>query len=110
MARYSEHDRAAVDTTVDRWREDCLIHDGSLLYDGEHIWTPEAVEELYNKFNLDPQEDKERSFEQKFEAQLSEASQKTGRLAAEVVAVYLLFATDAINGPRKRELIATILS
>ena len=110
MARYSEQDRARVDGIVDRWREDCLIHDGSLLYAGEHIWKPELVEELYDHFNLDLQEDHERGFEEKFEAQLSDASQSAGRLAAELVAVYLLFATNAINGPRKRELLTTILS
>jgi hypothetical protein len=54
MARYSNHDRAAIDEIVDRWREDCLIHDGSLLYPGEHIWTSETVEALYTDFNLDP--------------------------------------------------------
>src|SRR5437762_13066377 len=105
MARYSEHDRAAIDEVVDRWRENCLIHDGSLLYPAEHIWTSETVEELYNHFNLDPQEDPERTFEQKFEAQLADASQAANRLAAETVAVYLLFAVNAINGPRKRELL-----
>ena len=110
MARYTEHDRAPLDATVDRWREDCLIHDGSLLYPGEHVWTPETVEELYEHFNLDLQEDHERSFEEKFEAQLADASQTAGRLAAELIAVYLLFATNAINGPRKRELLGTILS
>ena len=110
MARYSEHDRTLVDGIVDRWREDCLIHDRSLLYAGEHIWTPELVEELYEHFNLDLQEDHERGFEEKFEAQLADASQSAGRLAAELVAVYLLFATNAINGPRKRELLNTILS
>jgi 5-methylcytosine-specific restriction enzyme B len=110
MARFSEHDRATIDEVVDRWRKDCLIHDGSLLYPDEHIWTSETVEELYNHFNLDPQEDPERTFEQKFEAQLADASQAANRLAAEAVAVYLLFAVNAINGPRKRELLNTILS
>jgi hypothetical protein len=32
MARFSEHDRTAIDAIVDRWREDCLLHDGSLLF------------------------------------------------------------------------------
>jgi 5-methylcytosine-specific restriction protein B len=110
MAKYSEQDRAPIDEVVDRWREDCLVHDGSLLYPSERIWAIEVVEELYSHFNLDPQEDPERTFEQKFEAQLGDASQAANRLAAEVVAVYLLFASRAINGPRKRELLNTILS
>lgn len=110
MARYSNHGSAPVYAVVDRWREDCLIHDGSLLFEGEHIWTAETVEELYSHFNLDLQEDRERNFEEKFEAQLADATEATNRLAAETVAVYLLFAVNAINGPRKRELLNTILS
>lgn len=110
MARYSNHDRDPIDAIVDRWREDCLIHDGSLLFEGERIWTAQTVDELYSHFNLDLQEDPDRSFEEKFEAQLADASQAANRLAAETVAVYLLFAINAINGPRKRELLRTILS
>jgi 5-methylcytosine-specific restriction protein B len=103
MARFSEHDRRPIDGVVSRWREDCLTHDGSLLYLAEQLWTPQTVEELYEHFNLDLQEDPERSFEEKFEAQLEDASQPATRLAAEMVGVYLLFAVNAINGPRKRE-------
>lgn len=110
MARYSNHNRAPIDAVVDRWREDCLIHDGSLLFPSERIWTVENLEELYNQFNLDLQEDPERTFEEKFAAQLADVTQATNRLAAETVAVYLLFAVNAINGPRKRELLNTILS
>ena len=32
MARYTEHDRAPIDAVVERWRAECLIGDGSLLY------------------------------------------------------------------------------
>ena len=47
--------------------------------------------------NLDLQEDPDRSFEEKFEAQLADASQAANRLAAEAVGVYLLFAVNAID-------------
>ena len=68
------------------------------------------MDELYAQFNLDLQEDHDRGIEEKFEAQLSDGGQDVGRLAAEMVAVYLLFASTAINGPRKRELLTAILS
>ncbi|MDQ2761135.1 MAG: hypothetical protein M3Y17_12090 [Actinomycetota bacterium] len=110
MARFSEQNRALVDGIVERWRDECLIHDGSLLFSDKHLWTPERIDELHTHFNLDLQEDHDRTFEEKFEAQLADASQAVGRLAAEVVAVYLLFAIRAINGPRKRTLLTTILS
>jgi 5-methylcytosine-specific restriction protein B len=99
-----------VDAIVDRWRSDCLVGDGSLLFAGEQIWTEGVVDELYRNFNEDPQQDKERTFEQKFEAQLADASQSCVRLAAEIAVVYFLFAVNIINGPRKRELLGSILS
>jgi hypothetical protein len=38
-----------------------------VLYSGEHLWTPETVEEAYEHFDLDLREEGEQSFEEKFE-------------------------------------------
>jgi 5-methylcytosine-specific restriction protein B len=110
MARYCERDRRLIDRTIDRWRADCLIQDGSLVFPGQSLWTPDLIAELYTHFNEDLQEGGGRTFEEKLQEQLSDASPETGRLAAEMVAVYLLFATRAVNGTRKRELLQTILA
>jgi 5-methylcytosine-specific restriction protein B len=63
MARYSERNRQPVDEVVARWRDECLIEDGSLLFEGEHIWTAESAQELVERFNERPLED-DRSFEE----------------------------------------------
>ena len=110
MARYTEHDRAPIDAVVERWRAECLIGDGSLLYAPEQLWSTSVIDDLFSWFNENLIEGSETSFEEKFRKQLAEAGQATHRLAAEVVSVYFLFATRAVNGPRKRELIGEILS
>ena len=55
MARYSEHDRDNIDATVQRWKERCLLGDGSLVFDDRpDIWTLEHADELYGRFNANP--------------------------------------------------------
>jgi 5-methylcytosine-specific restriction protein B len=107
MARFAHSDRAPVDAVVERWRDDCLLSDGSLFFEGEHVWTEEHAQELVERFNEDQLED-ERSFEDKLTVQLGPASSEAQRLMAEVVAAYFLFATH-VGGPRKRELVSFVL-
>jgi 5-methylcytosine-specific restriction protein B len=110
MARYSHTDRDAIDALVDRWRSECLINDGSLLFSDEAIWSLEKFELLYAAYNerLDRGEG---DFDAKFEAQVGDQSTPVTRLAAEVVAIYFLFAAHSTVGPdRKRELVGRILS
>jgi 5-methylcytosine-specific restriction enzyme B len=108
MARFSERDRRWVDVVVDRWRESCLIEDGSLLSGGDSLWTSENIKELYEAFN-EGQLEGEQSFEQKLTTQLGGTEDNTKRLMAEVVVVYFLFASS-VGGPRKRELVSFILA
>lgn len=109
VARFSETDSARVYAVVDRWREECLVRDGSLLFEGEQLWTPVIIGELYHRYNENLLED-DRTFEEKFKEQLGGDRKDVTRLAAEVLLVYFLFAVRAVNGPRKRELIHEVLS
>jgi 5-methylcytosine-specific restriction protein B len=108
MARFSERARRFVDGVVDRWRESCLIEDRSLYFPGEHVWTSEDAQELVEAFNED-QLVGEQTFEEKLTTQLSDASENARRLMAEVITVYLLFASS-VGGPRKRELVSFVLA
>jgi 5-methylcytosine-specific restriction protein B len=107
MARYSERDRRPVDEVVGRWRDECLIEDGSLLFHGGQIWTLQNVQELRQAFN-ENQLQGESTFEEKLTTQLGPVTDNAKRLMAEVIAVYFLFASN-IGGPRKRELVAFVL-
>jgi 5-methylcytosine-specific restriction protein B len=112
MARSPDHDTSRIYRLVERWRDGCLIEDGSLLFPGEHLWAPEVIGELYRRYNENPldADGDTRGFEEKFREQLGSDRQDVTRLGAEVLVVYFLFAVIAVNGPRKRELISEVLS
>lgn len=107
MARYSERDTSKNYAVADRFREACLKHDGSLLFDDAGIWTPENLAKLYQVFVAAPDEG-ERSFTDKFRDQVKPAGQAVIRLAAETLCVYFLFPSN-VGGYRKRELINEVL-
>jgi 5-methylcytosine-specific restriction enzyme B len=107
MAQFAHADRAPVDAVVERWRDECLLSDGSLFFDGASVWTEEHAQELVERFNEQQLLD-ERTFEQKLTVQLGPASNEAKRLFAEIIAAYFLFATH-VGGPRKRELVSFVL-
>jgi 5-methylcytosine-specific restriction protein B len=107
MARFAHTDRQRVDEVLERWRDECLLADGSLLFDGEQVWTHDHAVELVERFN-EQQLDDDRTFEEKLTAQVGSASQGAQRLMAEVIAAYFLFSTN-VGGARKRELVGFVL-
>jgi 5-methylcytosine-specific restriction protein B len=107
MGRFAHADRAPVDEVVDRWKQECLLEDGSLLFPGETLWTEENAQELVEHFNERQLED-ERSFEEKLTTQLASTSRDAKRLMAEIVCAYFLFATN-VGRYRKRELVSFVL-
>lgn len=112
MAKYSEGKRDAIDALVERWRTDCLIDDGSLLFDGEDVWSLRNFELLFKAYNerLDVPE-LTGSFDDKFKVQVGGEPRAVTRLAAEVMAVYLLFASPTtVGAAKKRDLISTVLA
>lgn len=108
MAKYSHANRQPIDDLIHRWREQCLVGDSSLLYEGESIWTQAGADELYERFNQHPLEGKQ-TFIEKLREQLEPASQPAVRLMAEVVVVYFLFASS-VSGRRKREVVSDVLA
>jgi 5-methylcytosine-specific restriction protein B len=108
MARYSEHDADAIYRLADTWRDKCLLGNGSLLWEGEQVWTVDALAAFKKCFN----ENEDRSddnFETKYQRQLSAQDASVVKLAAELVLVYFLF-PSSVSGARKRELIQEIAS
>src|SRR4051794_9263825 len=110
MARYSDTDRWAIDELVDRWRNECLINDGSLLFAGERVWSLETFDLFFRAYN-DRLDRGEGSFDEKFRAQVGDEPQSVTRLAAELVAIYFLFAShNTVGAQRKRDVVDLILS
>lgn len=109
MALLDVRKRQAIQEVVDRWRERCLLEDGSLLFDDEQVWTPENLALLYHNVIEAPLED-ERSFLEKYREQLR-GSRELVLLGAEAMAVYYLFVwIGAVTAQTKRERLNEVLS
>lgn len=108
MARYSEQDTSKTFAAAERFKDECLKRDGSLLFDGASVWTPDNLATLHRVFVASPDEG-DRSFVDKFRDQVKPAGQAITRLAAEMLCVYFLF-PSRVGGYRKRELVNEVLS
>lgn len=106
MSRYHQsRDLTAVLTAVGKWRDTCLIEDGSLFSD-QSLWTPESLAELNRAFIQNPLEGAA-SYLDKLKQQLDGVSPDATRLMAELHWVLLLFPQN-INPSTKRDLIAEL--
>ena len=56
MARYSEHDTNNIYEAAKAFRERCLLHDGSLLFEGAALWHPELLAQIHKAFVDTPDE------------------------------------------------------
>ncbi len=100
--------RTNIDAVVVRWRDSCLIDDGSLFEEGQHIWTAENLAALYHNIVEAPLTDN-RTFIEKLEEQ-TQGNAALISLAAELYAVYYLFAwKGAVSPRRKRENVNKVL-
>lgn len=107
MALYSEYDTAPIYKAADAFRDNCLLRNGSLLFDDATIWTPETLERLQKAFVATP-DGGDRSFIAKFKDQVSAAGPEVVRLAAEILCIYFLFPSN-VGGIRKRQVINEVL-
>lgn len=109
MALLDVRKRQAIQEVVDRWRERCLLEDGSLMFEHEQVWTPENLALLYHNVIEAPLED-ERSFLEKYREQLR-GSRELVLLGAEAMAVYYLFVwIGAVTAQTKRDRVNEVLS
>lgn len=111
MARYTEHSRDNIDTTVDRWKAYCLLGDGSLVIEGRAgVWTAANVTELRGRFNDNQLQGAAAggTFSTKWAAQMNGASDDVRLLAAELLLVHFLF-TSSVRAAKKREVVALSL-
>jgi 5-methylcytosine-specific restriction protein B len=107
MARYSEHDTSRIYEAADAFRNNCLLRDGSLLFEQTSLWRPELLESIHKAFVATPDEG-DRSFIDKFRDQIKPAGTDVIRLAAEFLAVYFLFPSN-VGGFRKRQVVNEVL-
>lgn len=107
MARFSEHDTSKIYEAADAFRANCLLRDGSLLFDNASVWRPDVLDRIHKTFVATPDEG-DRTFIDKFRDQVGKAGQDVSRLAAEILSVYFLF-PSSVGGVRKRQVVSEVL-
>jgi 5-methylcytosine-specific restriction protein B len=107
MARHTEHDTSRIYQVADAFRANCLLHDGSLLFEGSSVWRPDALDQIHKAFVANNIEG-DQSFIVKFKDQVGKAGPEVVRLAAEVLCVYFLFPSN-VGGARKRQVVNEVL-
>lgn len=108
MARFSEQDGKKIYQSADLFRDNCLLAEGSLIFEGSSVWRPEVLDRLHKEF-VDTPDEGDRSFIEKLRDQIGSADEDIIRLAAEVLCIYFLFPSN-VSGKRKREVINLVLS
>lgn len=107
MARFSEHNTTKIYQAADAFRSNCLLRDGSLIFEETSVWRQDALDRLHKAFVATPDEG-DRSFLVKFKDQVGNAEPEVVRLAAEILCVYFLFPSN-VGGVRKREVVNEVL-
>ncbi|MFF4028066.1 MULTISPECIES: AAA family ATPase [Nocardia] len=104
MARYTEHQRDLIDSTVERWVSCSLVEDEPLIFEAGNLWSIENLDELVRRFNGNPLEGEAGGgrFFTKLDEQLAGAAVDLRLLMTEVVFVHLLFSSAmTVAGKRK---------
>ncbi len=111
MGLYTEDSREKIDETVERWKRESLLAEGSLIFvDRSGVWSEAAVRDLYARFNENQLEGSAAggTFSSKWRRQLDGALADVRLLAAEILLVHFLFAAS-VGGARKRKLLVETL-
>ena len=111
MARFNHPETDKTYAAAQRWVDAALKSDDSLFTPGSRIWSPEVINDLWERF-VDHPDLSSDDFLTKFERQLvgdDPADPATIQLAGELLFVHFLIAND-VGGKRKREVIDQVLS
>ncbi|MCZ7664807.1 MAG: hypothetical protein M5U22_18645 [Thermoleophilia bacterium] len=107
MARLAGQEAECVYRVAEVFRDAALASVDSLLTPGRPIWSAEGLDELHERFVLQPDTSKA-SFEEKLSRQLTGAGDDAIQLMAEIVLMHLLI-HHHISGDKKRQTLQTIL-
>jgi 5-methylcytosine-specific restriction protein B len=92
MSRVSHHDNTELLAAAEKWRDQCLLKNGS-IFGEEDVWGVDQFSELTERF-IDNPDLSRASFYEKLASQLEQASALTKHLAAEILWVLFLFPTN----------------
>jgi 5-methylcytosine-specific restriction protein B len=107
MSRHNpHHDSAPILAAAARWAANCLADDGSVLAEGERLWTSEQLDELDRAF-VQNYDEGEGNFLEKLEKQLASATPAARKLMAEALWALMLFQAN-VGADRKRANVRTV--
>jgi len=101
MARISTHPIAPIIEIAERWKQDCLVGDGS-LFSKSSLWTKENINQFKHYFVDNLIYGNDQTFYEKFELQLVDSPAEIKQLAAEMLYILLLFPSN-ITARKKAE-------
>jgi len=107
MAKLQKPEAALIYDVARQFVDRCLQANDSLFTPGEPVWTPERLDDLYDRFIGHPDES-DRRFLEKFKGQVETGDPLTIQLAGEALYVHFLI-SNAVGGDRKREVIREVL-
>ncbi|TWI59300.1 AAA family ATPase [Halalkalibacter nanhaiisediminis] len=93
MALFYENkvnDRKAIYDAAEKWKNECLLDNKSLIWDEESIWTNANLDRFRAIFVENPDESGD-SFDSKFKKQLENESDSVYKLAIEIMFIYYMF-------------------
>lgn len=93
MAIYYEvekNDRTEIYEAAEKWKNECLLNNKSLIWDGESIWTETNLNRFKSIFVENPDVSGE-NFDDKFKKQLDNESEDVHKFAIELMYIYYLF-------------------
>ena len=110
MARFAVPDvgRDKIDAVVERWKRECLLRDGSLLFGDRQLWTAAHIADFHHRFVEHTLEGAE-TFVEKIRIQLDDADDDLRWFVVELISVYLLFARKLIGQAGKLKLVEDVM-
>ncbi|WP_058309084.1 AAA family ATPase [Gracilibacillus massiliensis] len=93
MAIYFEKhtdDRKIIYNIAEKWKNECLLNNKSIIWDGEHIWTEQNMNRFRVIFIENP-DASGNSFDDKLKKQLENESESVYKFAIEIMFIYYLF-------------------
>lgn len=107
---YSEKigDRKSIYDAAQKWKNQCLLNDLSLIWDNEEIWTEKNMNNFKRIFIENPDESGD-SFDDKLKKQLQDEDESVYKFVIEILYMYYLY-TSSISYNTKMEKLEDVAS
>jgi MoxR-like ATPase len=86
-----KNDRKAIYDAAEKWKNNCLLDDKSLIWDEDSVWTANNINRFRAIFVENPDAAVGENFDIKFKKQLENETEGVYKLAIELMFIYYLF-------------------